>query len=244
MVCQFRFPQILRIEASVPADFQDRVRAEFPLVQKMSAPAGLEQLPPEIAQMLGATQASLTYNFTTEDKSATLTLGPEALGLSVNNYNRWENFRSLISGPLAALEEIYKPSFFNRVGLRYTNVILRSEIGLEDRTWAELLNPYVAGELALPNWGRCASDVKRSIRLVDDRGDGVFFQQGTARLNNQPEEGYLIDFDLYRDTRSEVGDTLPRLDEYHRRAGRAFRWCIGETLHGALGPSELVDHKL
>lgn len=242
VICQLRYPQILRIEAAPPADFQERIRGDFPFVEKVAI-AGLEQLPPELAQAIGVAQAGTTYNFKTEDQLSVLTLTPESLALTSSNYSRWEIFRRLLSGPVSALINIYAPSFFTRIGLRYQNVIMRSEIGLSNRPWAELINPAIAGEIALPNWGRCLRDLKRTTRLTDDRGDGVAFQQGLARLNNMPEEGYLIDFDLYRDSRSEVGEALSRLDEYHRRAGRAFRWCISDRLHGALEPSELVDNE-
>src|SRR5256885_3722562 len=34
VICQLRFPPILRIESTVPADFQERVRTQFPLLDR------------------------------------------------------------------------------------------------------------------------------------------------------------------------------------------------------------------
>lgn len=49
VICELRFPQILRIESEAPAAFQDRVRGEYPLVNKRT-PLNLG-LPPEVAKI-------------------------------------------------------------------------------------------------------------------------------------------------------------------------------------------------
>ena len=38
VVCQLRFPPVLRIESQIPADFQERIRARFPLFERNSPP--------------------------------------------------------------------------------------------------------------------------------------------------------------------------------------------------------------
>lgn len=43
VICQLRFPDILKIESTDPAEFQDRIRGEYPQYQKK-----VEQLPPQI----------------------------------------------------------------------------------------------------------------------------------------------------------------------------------------------------
>lgn len=242
VICQLRFPPILRIEATPPADFQDRIRAKFPLLQKVNI-AGLEQVPEEVAQALGLGQAKATYQFKTDDQAFTVSLDPGSLSLTTSKYTRWEEFRNLFEAPISALIDVYKPAFFNRIGLRYTNVILRSEANLVDQPWTAILSPQIAGELNVRNWERCVRDIKRVTRLIDPDGDGVLFQQGFSRVNKGSEEGYLLDFDLYRDGRTNIADALARLDAYHRRAGRAFRWCISDLLHRALEPTELGDNQ-
>lgn len=99
--------------------------------------------------------------------------------------------------------------------------------------------PEVAGELRLPGWEQAGRDVKRGIRLSGPDGEGVFFQHGYARINNLPEEGYLIDFDLYREGSLENDGAIPILDRLHTLGGRAFRWCISSELHRAMEPSAL-----
>ena len=50
VICQLRFPEILTIEASAPAEFQEAIRSDFPLFlrrQEMAAPK-LTGLPPQM----------------------------------------------------------------------------------------------------------------------------------------------------------------------------------------------------
>jgi len=120
VVCQLRFPPLLAIESSVPAEFQERIRAAFPILERTS-PTALTQMPAEILQILGAQTGALHYSFRTEDRTNTLSLAPDSISLTTTNYTRWDDFRPLLQGPLRALIKIYKPSFFARIGLRYSN---------------------------------------------------------------------------------------------------------------------------
>ena len=43
VICPLRFPEILSIDASEPAAFQDRIRREYPQYEKK-----IEQLPPQM----------------------------------------------------------------------------------------------------------------------------------------------------------------------------------------------------
>src|SRR5690242_14515855 len=75
VVCQLRFPPILRIEAEPPAAFQERIRAIFPLVEQVGAvnlPGA--QIPPEMLQMLAATVKFGGYQFLKEDRATQIAL--------------------------------------------------------------------------------------------------------------------------------------------------------------------------
>src|SRR4051794_17776404 len=82
VVAQLRFPPLLRIEGAPPADFQDRVRNEFPFVEKgagLPAPleaAGDQPIPAEILEMLRTQIGNTTYRFLNEGRTSTITLTP------------------------------------------------------------------------------------------------------------------------------------------------------------------------
>jgi len=238
VICQLRFPPILRIESDPPADFQDRIRTIFPLLERRAQNPGLpEGVPPEIARVLmGNLPSGPSYVFQTEDRRNTITLSPDALALSTTKYTRWEGFRKLLDPSLNALTDIYGPSFFSRIGLRYQNAIRRDALGLADRPWSELLIPAILGILAEPQFEANIQEIRKAIRakFPQDPG-GLFVQHGFGGEKARDQNVYLIDFDFYTE-KTEVPHAVSILDKFHTRAGHAFRWCISPILHGSLGP--------
>jgi uncharacterized protein (TIGR04255 family) len=231
VICQLRYPSILRIERT-PDDFQERVRREFPFFERAHNP----QLPPEIVKLIGAEISPINYLFHTEDRLTTLSLTPDAIALSTKRYRLWEEFRDRLKGGLSALVEIYKPSFYSRVGLRYRNLIKRSGLGLDGRPWSDLLTPPILGELALAPFEHHVLELSHQVRASLPSGSGaVLLQHG---IGDQPngEKAYSLDFDFYTDSKTEVADAESILDQFNKRAGWAFRWCITEVLHEALRP--------
>ncbi|MCW5714549.1 MAG: TIGR04255 family protein [Bauldia sp.] len=240
VVCQLRFPPILRIEAGPPADFQDRIRATFPLLERATQQTNLvDGLPADLARLLNVPGAGSSYVFKTEDQKHTITLAPEWLALTTTEYQRWEGFRSLLIPPLQALIEIYKPSFFSRIGLRYQNSIHKPSMELDTHRWAELLIPEVLGALVLPQFESNIMEIRKRIRCrLPDGSGSVFIQHGFGGDGGRDKDTYLLDFDFYAD-KTEVQHAVSVLDDFHTRAGRAFRWCITPTLHERLGPQQL-----
>jgi uncharacterized protein (TIGR04255 family) len=240
VMAQVRFPPILKIEQT-PADFQERIRNAFPLFEKVSGPIlppGAPPLPPEFLQFLGPQAGGITYRFRTEDSSTTVTLSTEALTLSTTSYTRWENFLEQFRAPLSALRDIYGPSFYIRIGLRYINGIQRDKIGFRaDYPWSRLIRKDVLGETALPAFEVNLQEVTKKIRLTMTVPDGaMLFQHGISVMTGQTAPSYMLDFDIYRAERTEANDAERVLNEYHAVAGHAFRWCIEPELRDALGP--------
>src|SRR5437870_12070185 len=102
VICQLKFPSLLRIEGEVPAQFQERIRSIFPLFERGSSPMP-PQLPPEILQFIRQQVSAVTYQFLTEDRVSTVTLSPDSLALTTTKYERWERFFDQLRAPMAAL---------------------------------------------------------------------------------------------------------------------------------------------
>jgi uncharacterized protein (TIGR04255 family) len=245
VICQLRFPAVLRIDSEIPAKYQDAVRHEYPIFGEVPGQDVKLNLPPEIEKVVGAASPMLsfrgrtTYEFISDDGLWKVQLSREAITLFTTDYKRWEDFKEHLKTPLQALIEIYQPAFFIRIGLRYKDVIERSALGLTDVPWAELLKPHIAGELSDPNLaGEILSVASQSrIRLGDNRGQ-VLINHGLA-TNEENETCYLIDSDFFRDEKTEVNDAIQVLDYFNRQSGRLFRWCITDRLHDAMRPQQL-----
>lgn len=71
VLCQLRFPTILRIDTEPPAAFQEIIRRDYPNFQerpKSGLPSGI---PPQISRLLGAEQpfwSPKLYEFSSSDK--------------------------------------------------------------------------------------------------------------------------------------------------------------------------------
>ncbi len=241
VICQLRFPSLLSIESKPPVDFQERIRGHFPLLEKVTNPLPVE-LPREIVQMIQAQASAISYEFLTEDRSSTVTLTPESLALSTKNYKQWEHFREQLRVPLAALNDIYRPSFFSRIGLRYQDAIDRAVLGLQDIPWSKLLRKDILGELALPQFETNLEQVaNRTIRVsIPDGSGSLIMRHGLAELKERKDICYMIDIDFFTEQKTEVENAENTLDHFNTMAGSAFRWFITDTLRDALGPRELA----
>lgn len=239
VICQVRFPADLRIETSPPAEFQQRIRAQFPLLTQHHQ-AILSGIPAKLAEALQAVLpppgSTTTWQFSTEDGADTLQLTKDSLTLLSRNYQRWERFHGLFVAPLSALQDLYSPPFFTRVGLRYRDIIQRSKLGLSEMNWSTLLKPHILAEIAQDGFETRTEEALRNVLLkLPDQGAKVRLQHGFAEVEGSPEQVYLIDCDFFVE-RTEAANVDSALQYFHGNAARFFRWCITDSLHQAMAP--------
>jgi uncharacterized protein (TIGR04255 family) len=242
VICQLRFPPILKIEAELPSGFQEAVRSTFPLFNDAQPQVAIAQgIPPEISKLLGTmlpVQAPRTYQFTSSDGNWQITLTRESLALSCRKYRRWEEFRNILETPLSALLNYYKPAFFSRIGLRYRDLICRSALGLDGVPWNELLVSELAGEFHSP---LAANITQASHQIVLSLSGGkvqVLIQHGIGPRRDK-ELCYYIDNDFSTEHRREPNNAMETLNYFSKQSWRLFRWCIAERLHSAMGPQPI-----
>jgi uncharacterized protein (TIGR04255 family) len=244
VICQLRFPAILKIDAEIPAAFQERIRAQFPTHREIRRPAIDIPLPAAVTKMfadqLNAFSTPVTHQFESEDKRWSVSLCNAFIGLTDRKYTTWENFNEKLSSPLSALIAEYRPAYFTRVGLRYQNVIRRSEFGLNGVGWDQLLKPHISGELSSLDVAQEIQQAVRQVVMTLEFGK-VQIQHGLALEPNQPgEQCFAIDADLYRDEKTEINDAQGILGKFSITAGNLFQWCITPRLHAAMEPEPLA----
>lgn len=244
VTCQLQFAPVLKIESEVPATFQDAVRSEYPLFrERRDVLAGVPaEFPPQIVALLRA-QSVLQknhpgYEFTSSDEQWTIGLSRDRFSLSCRHYQTWEHFQSRLVGPMEAMLANYQPAFFTRISLRYQNVVQRSKLGLTGTAWSDLLQPHIAGLLALSNLDVAASQSVALVRFEGDRGQ-VSIRHGLVQSADNKEECYLIDSDFYSERRTTTNDAVKCLTFFNAQSGRLFRWCISDPLHAAMAPQPI-----
>ncbi len=245
VICQFKFPPVLRIGTGDIAGFQDIIRAEYPLYETKEPTFELVNFPKELSELFGKlpfpkSTGITTHRFLTKDKSQVISLSQEFLAVADTNYRQWESFKQKIEKSEAALTQEFKPAFYSRIGLRYRDLIVPEKLHLKDKGWSDLLQSHIAGELADKDVTDNISEIRTRtvIQLPKVPGAHVTLVHGLVRKPGKPD-GYLIDADFSLEKEEGIDGTLIILDEFNRLAGRLFRWTISDTLHKAMEPQSI-----
>lgn len=243
VICQLRFPPILRIDSELPAEFQDKIRDNFPnYSEAKELPLSLPQemraiMPPEVFSSLSNVGSTKNYTFTSEDETWIINLTRTFVALTATNYQRWEAFKDKLSILLDALSATYSPKFFTRVGLRYIDVINPHTLGLDEVVWSDLIKPYIlgiAGENAISPHIR-GFEYKTEIDLSDNKS-AVRLIVKSVYDDQLKNECILIDSDFFNLSKIELVDVTSQLDFLNLRSSRLIQWCIKDKLHTLMEP--------
>jgi len=243
VICQLRFPTILSIEANPPAEFQERIRDVFPVyaVKRELPPAKVTMAPgqqPKVEQQKPVSN----HQFSTADGRFRISLTQGFISLTCSSYTRWEDFAKMMDKPLAAFIQIYKPAYFERIGLRYLNAISRRDLELQDTPWRELLKPAYLGLLAEEDvqeraFLRATQDVDAVIpggcKMKLHVGPGLVKRRGDA---SDKEPKLIFDLDVSMDGQLPVNLSAASMQTVHTQAGSIFRDAVTDTLHDAMEP--------
>ena len=236
VICQLRFPEILTIQANVPAEFQDAIRDQFPIYLRRQELPGNGQLVKK--------EPVINHQFATADGTWRVNLTSRFISLTCSKYTRWEDFAAHLDKPLAAFIQIYKPAPFERIGLRYLNFISRYQLGLEGIPFSQLIQPCYLGPLAeedVPEQGvsrntiDCEMAIRGGCRVKIHAGPGKV-KRGTRE---DPEIKFIFDLDLYMNGPLQLNLVAGALQTLHSQADSIFRGAITEKLHEAMGPESL-----
>lgn len=241
VICQLRFPEILTINTTVPAAFQDKIRSDFPIYQVTP-----ETPAPKIVNTQGNLQIQKqpiinNYQFSTPDGVWRVNLTSKFISLACSNYTNWESFAKRLDSPLATFIQIYKPAYFERIGLRYLNFISRENLQLADTPFKDLIAPAYIGLMQESDVNenqvhRCSVDAEMSINggchLKLHAGPGLVTQNG----EKQNEIKFILDLDFFMNGNIPVNYSAGALKTLHSQAYPIFRDAITDTLHEAMEP--------
>lgn len=244
VVCQLRFPTILSITASEPAQFQEAIRMEYPrYAAQKERPApkvtGLGTDHPTLEQQPPVTN----FCFVSDNGKWRVNLTNRFIALSTQDYRDWEDFAARLDRILAAFISCYQPFYFERIGLRYINAFSRENLGLADVPWSELIEPPYLGVLAegdVPEQAvaKSAMDVEMALphgcRLKLHAGPGMLRRNGQAEKQTR----FIFDMDLSMTGQMTGVQIAGALSTLHSNSTSVFRGAISPRLHEAMEPQE------
>ena len=244
VICQLRFPEILMIADSSPAAFQEQIRQDFP-IYSVNHETPAPRITGQPGQLSLQNQPQIiNHQFLSEDGMWRVNLTSRYISLSCRRYPSWEEFAQRLDQPLAAFIKLYRPAFFERIGLRYLNFFSRSALSLTGVPLRELFSPIYLGPLAdedFPEQGstRCSVDsefaIRHGCRIRLHAGPGLV-KQGPKP---DPEVKFILDLELYMPGKIPVNYSAGAMQTLHLQAFSIFRDAITDTLHEAMEPVEL-----
>lgn len=244
VICQLRFPEILAIGAKLPVDFQEAIRDEFPVYstrKEMPAPR-ITGTPGNLS--VEKQEPVINYQFASADGAWRVNLTGKFISLACSRYTGWEDFASKLDKPLMNFIKIYKPAYFERVGLRYVNFISRKGLQMEGIPFSQLISPLYLGPLneedvIESSVSRCSVDTEMNLhagcRVKIHAGPGLVKQGGKA----DSEVKFVFDQDLFMAGNIPVHGSVGALQTLHAQAWPIFRGAITDNLHDAMEPDYL-----
>ena len=177
-----------------------------------------------------------THKFSTEDKTRLISLNQEFLAISDKKYIRWNDFRHELHQIEEAFRETYGPPFYQRLGLRYRNIVDRNQLQLKSESWAALLNQSLIGSLGSADLANDITETRNQtlIKLPNGSNDFIRLVHG---LPKGATNLYVIDVDIFSEERREITHAFESLDHFNTSAFKLFRWCITNRLRDVLEPT-------
>jgi uncharacterized protein (TIGR04255 family) len=225
VICQVRFPPILRIAKEEPVDFQEQVRREFPQLEvghgilvRMSS-EGISPPSPE--------PRSPVFRFKSRDGNATVSLAPGFYALSTTAYTHWDDFVKPLQLVSEAVRAAYELPYATRIGLRYINHLTLENTGVDSTTdlW-NVLRPELTVLLRVDCWDE-PLEMLNQLLLAGEEDERLTLRAGLKRgEENKPL--FLLDFDCYVEGNMELEKLLPLCERFHDVIYGAFRWCVRE----------------
>lgn len=239
VICQLRFPPILKIDSEIPYIFQEKIKDHYPFYQEKKEV--IKQIIPDnpqgkLDQFFTKSSSFRNHEFQSEDNSSRINITRNFIALSTNTYARWETFSDSLKSILDIFNMIYTPPFYTRIGLRYTDIFNRSKLGLSNVGWDELIKTEFLGLLSTSFSENIENSESVYEIKLDDNLSMVRIMTSLIKENETHEKCYMVDSDFFNSQRIKVAEVSDKLNYFHERSTRLIQYIIKEKLHLAMEP--------
>ena len=231
VICQVRFPPVLRIANEQPVAFQERIRGHFPqlVVEQdlvvQTAPLGPTSPP--------AMPEPRTFRFKSPDGRTVVSLAWSFYALSTTSYAHWRDFLELLELVNEAACEVYDLPYAVRLGLRYVNHLTLENTGASSvRELWETLRPEFTVLLRGDRWDD-PREMLNQLSLAGGENERLTLRSG---FRGEEEPVFLLDFDYYAEGNIPLEELSALCQRYHDVIYDAFRWCIQDEKLAVFGP--------
>ena len=236
VIFQLRFPTILSINANEPVEFQEKIRAEYPLYRNVEEPKRVESKDGKEIVV----ETTRKYEFISADGLHKVTLASSFIAFSTLGYNVWVEFKKNIEQVVRKFQSIYKPPFYVRIGLRYKDVISKTQYTtLSGKRWSELVKPEVIGIIS--NIDENDAQEYQMMSLYKQASDHsmVRNQFGFVYLEGEETLSLLLDCDYFQTELTSLDKMLTVAESLHEHSRNFIDNSITPALREAMQPEEI-----
>ena len=235
VVCQIRFPSILKISRDSPVDFQERVRELFPHYGELSPPPLPDEAKSGFEKLGVNPNHTPAHQFLAADRKTHIILNQDFIAVTAGDYRDWEGFSTSLYSVLDAFVDLYRPASFTRVGLRYVNIVNKVKHGLEAHVWPELLGSEFVSMFTTPELdgliqAQAGEIIIDMSSLIEEARVAIRY----GLLTGNADE-YVVDADFFTEEEKPTNELREILASFNVEAGNLFRWVISDHLRDALG---------
>ncbi|HXG63749.1 MAG TPA: TIGR04255 family protein [Blastocatellia bacterium] len=232
VVCQVKFPAILRIAKEGPSEFQEIVRERFPQIEvEQNVQLQIPGIGGEEGPAVNA--PARVYRFRSPDTEKAISLGIDFFALSTTRYIHWDDFAGDLKFAYDSVQRVYNLLYLTRIGLRYINRLTLSNTG--SHTVDEMLG-FLVSELRALLSTEAWSDPASTLSQVALSQDDISLVLRTGYGKDDKEPFFILDFDCFTQGKLALENVIGRCDRFHEIIYDAFRWCVRDEKLTAFKP--------
>jgi uncharacterized protein (TIGR04255 family) len=235
-ICQVRYDQQTAVSSGPTAlAFHEKLDGANGPYPKIEEAEGANRIVMGIGpgRPIAETSRSNGWSFSSSDEQWSLALLPGNMGLQSNSYNGWDDFLQRETAALEALSEIVRPSFEQRLGLRFVDTLVGENLDVATPAGWE---PYISGQFLGPLLNSELTPATRATfqQVLIDIGDDAVcnLRTGTSGPNDDGTVDFAVDCDLFRERGQPFDLTaiLSTISRFKEQADRLFQAVVTPAL--------------
>lgn len=236
VICRLDFNPILKLKHEEPADFQDIIRHKYSKFFSQNVSKYQIQLTsPDENDVSSTVENFRNWIFKDQDEIRQVTLQFDFITLEYKKYSSFLPFLKDFNEILQIFEEIYRPDYYTKLGLRYINQIHIKEGNTFD--WSGIINKDLYS--VINNFIENKKEVARSFHnLIINKDDyRIIFRYGMYNSdypNNISQREFILDYDCRVEENINCDNVNIRIKKFNEYINNLFERSIEDGLRDIL----------
>ena len=232
VVAQIRFPNLLEISNIEPVLFQQKIRKDYPLYSKAfekQRQFAIDNQNKSISKLLD--MDIVNHQFSNTEGNWYVNLTNTFLSISTSKYESYADFLDKFMLVVNEFYQIYQPSFYTRIGLRYIDAFSKKRYNKERKDWHDLIESWALGLLSHQEFGAKVTGLQNVAEMNIGEGYGAKIITSLGYVNNDfSEKQFILDTDAFLNKNSDPNELLTILNKLHEYSYNVFESVVRDEL--------------